>query len=126
MWVTRELSARSKLQVPRSKLQDWNLELGTWSLILFEDPAYFDDERVGWAGLGDEPVAAGACGALQLAGTVVRCQCDDRNVRGAVVGLQAARGLPAIEHGEAEIHQHDVGTMFGGVRDRVGAVGHLD
>src|ERR1043165_6817716 len=124
-------AASSKIQAPRSKLQNqnfgtWDLELGAWSLISFEDPADFDDERVGGAGLGDEPVAAGARGALQLAGAVVRGQRDDRNVRGALVGLQAARGFPAIEHGEAEIHQHDVGTMFGGVRDRVGAVGHFD
>src|ERR1051325_8671313 len=99
MWVTRATETTMAFVVV-AKRRSW-LRPG-------EDAADFGDQRVGWARLGDEPVAAGAGGALQLAGAVVRGQRDDGNVRGAPVGLQPARRLPAVEDRETEVHQHDV------------------
>ena len=63
-----------------------------------EDAADFGNERVRRARLGDEPIAAGASGALQLARPVVGGKRDHRDVGSALVGLEAARRLPAIDH----------------------------
>src|SRR5436190_7112820 len=100
----------------------------TWSMCSgpSEDAADFGDERCGRARFRDEPVAAGACGALQLAGSIVRGERYDRNVRGPLVALEAARRFPAIEHRQAEIHQHDVREVRNGVRERVGAVARFN
>src|SRR5690348_16031333 len=44
-------------------------------------------------------------------------QCDDGNGLRGVVGLQASRGLPAIDDGKAHVHEEERGTL---------AVRHVD
>ena len=68
--------------------------------------------------LGEEPgevdgldvvvVAAGLDGPLAVAGHRVRGQGDDRDGRGGRVGLEPAGRLPAVEPGQAQVHQDQV------------------
>src|SRR5262245_23210076 len=83
-----------------------------------EDAADFGDQGVGRAGLGHEPVAAGACCTLQFAGFVVSGQCHDGNMRRARIVLETTGGFPPIEDGKAQIHQDNVRRMSGRVRQR--------
>ena len=41
------------------------------------------------------------------------------------VGDDRARGLDAVHHRHADVHEHDVGRQFARERDRLGAVGGL-
>ena len=87
-----------------------------------EDAEDFSDQGVGRARLWYEPVAASVCRPLQFAGFVVRGQCHDWNMRGARIVLETARCFPSIENGKAQIHQDDVRTMGGRVRQRIDAI----
>jgi hypothetical protein len=87
-----------------------------------EDAEDFSDQGVGRARLGYEPVAASVCRPLQFAGFVVSCQCHDGNMRRARIVLETARCFPSIENGKAQIHQDDVRTMGGRVRQRIDAI----
>jgi len=95
------------------------------SVLTSEDAEDFGDQGVRGTGLGHKPIAAGACGALQLAGFVVSGQCDDWNMSRARIILQSAGRFPSIENGQAQIHQYDVWTMSSRVRECVGAVAGL-
>src|SRR4029453_10137064 len=61
-------------------------------------------EHVRLAGLGDEGVAAGGAGALGLALEGVAGERDDGDVARAAILLERARGLPAVEPGQREVH----------------------
>jgi hypothetical protein len=91
-----------------------------------QHPPDLHHQRTRRAGLRHEPVAPGTGGALQFARSVMRGERHDRDVRGPGVALQAARRLPAVDHGQAQVHQHDVRRLVGGVDDGLGAVGGLD
>src|ERR1044071_5356722 len=125
----------SKLQVPSSNISSsksafgqlgvWFLELRIWNLP-GEDAADFDDERVGGTRLRHEPVAAGACCALQITGSVVRGERHDRNMCRALICLEAARRLPPIKHAQAQVHTDDVARMRGGMGERILPVACFD
>ena len=63
---------------------------------------------------------------VELAGTVVRRQRDNGNVRRTLVVLQACRRFPAVNAGKTQVHQDHIGTALGGPADRVRAVARLD
>ena len=105
MWVT---PVRSKIRLSSEHATD------------------FDDESLGWARFGDKPVAAGACRALEIVGAVVRSERHDGNVRCAFVCLEASRGFPPIKNRQAQVHQHHVGRVRGGVRQRILPVAGFD
>src|SRR5262249_29057309 len=63
-----------------------------------QDLPDFFHEILRKARLGDEGVAAGLFGPLRDAGERVTGQRDDRNRRGALVRLEAARRLPPVHH----------------------------
>ena len=87
-----------------------------------EDAQDFGDQGVGRTRLWHEPVAAGVCSPLQFGGFVVRGQCYDRNMRRARIVLETTRCFPSIENGKTQIHQDDIRTMGGRVRQRIDAI----
>ena len=95
-------------------------------VLTSEDAEDFGDQSVGGARLRYEPVATRVCCPLQFAGFVVRGQCDDWNMRRARIVLETARCFPSIENGKTQIHQDDIRTMSGRVRQRIDAILRLD
>src|SRR2546430_1359557 len=61
--------------------------------------------------LGIEVIAPRGERLLAVAGHRIGREGNDGNVAGLPCGLDLPRGLPAIEHRKAEIHQYDVGPL---------------
>src|SRR5262245_27228909 len=85
--------------------------IGYRSLLLpslFQGRADFLDEIVGEARLCHEPVAARRARFLARIVERVRGEREDGDVAGDWIRFELARGLPAVEHGHARIHQDQI------------------
>src|SRR5256885_8022494 len=79
-------------------------------------------QALGQARLGDERVAAGIHRALGVAGERVAREGDDGDGPGAIVGLEPPRRLPAVEAGQREVHDDQIGRVPERLLERLVAV----
>ena len=70
------------------------------------------NQNVGEARLGDERIAPCLARTLRVSRERVTGKGDDGDVLRAVVLLEAARRLPAVDARKRQVHQHEVGEQL--------------
>src|SRR4029077_16974626 len=86
------------------------------------DGADLIEQPLRQAWLGDEGIASGIERALAVAGQGVAGQRNDGDVAGTGIVLEAPGRFPAVEAGQREIHDDDVGTQLEGLVEGLVAI----